>query len=56
MGTMDGIIDTVFAVHSLLPLIGILKSHGKLILVASPNRPLELPVYALMSGRQNKRC
>ncbi|CBI33199.3 unnamed protein product, partial [Vitis vinifera] len=53
MGTMDGIIDTVFAAHPLLPLIGLLKSHGKLILVAAPiDRPIELPVYALMSGRK----
>ncbi|RVW57311.1 putative mannitol dehydrogenase [Vitis vinifera] len=52
MGTMDGIIDTVFAAHPLLPLIGLLKSHGKLILVAAPiDRPIELPVYALMSGK-----
>ncbi|GAB4848812.1 Probable mannitol dehydrogenase [Ancistrocladus abbreviatus] len=29
MGTMDGIIDTVSAFHPLLPLIGLLKSHGK---------------------------
>ncbi|KAL6339275.1 hypothetical protein AAG906_024426 [Vitis piasezkii] len=54
MGTMDGIIDTVFAAHPLLPLIGLLKSHGKLILVAAPiDRPIELPVYALMSGKHN---
>ena len=52
MGRMDGIIDTVFAVHSLLPLLGLLKSHGKLIMVAAQNKPLELPVYALMSGMQ----
>ncbi|KAF5749721.1 mannitol dehydrogenase [Tripterygium wilfordii] len=32
MGTMDGIIDTVFAMHPLLPLIGLLKSHGKLVM------------------------
>ncbi|ONI02554.1 hypothetical protein PRUPE_6G205500 [Prunus persica] len=32
MGTMDGIIDTVSAPHPLLPLIGLLKTSGKLIL------------------------
>ncbi|KAJ8443582.1 hypothetical protein Cgig2_019564 [Carnegiea gigantea] len=33
MGTMDGIIDTVSAVHPLVPLAGLLKSHGKLVMV-----------------------
>ncbi|CAK9156009.1 unnamed protein product [Ilex paraguariensis] len=33
MGTMDGIIDTVSAVHPLLPLLGLLKSNGKLVVV-----------------------
>ncbi|GFP96443.1 geraniol dehydrogenase 1 [Phtheirospermum japonicum] len=32
-GTLDGIIDTVSAVHPLLPLVTLLKPHGKLILV-----------------------
>ncbi|KAJ1380210.1 hypothetical protein SESBI_46240 [Sesbania bispinosa] len=44
MGTLDGIIDTVSAVHALLPLISLLKSHGKLILVGAPEKPLELPI------------
>ncbi|THG06415.1 hypothetical protein TEA_030172 [Camellia sinensis var. sinensis] len=43
MGTLDGIIDTVSAVHSLLPLLGLLKSHGKLVLVGAPEKPFELP-------------
>ncbi|KAA8546663.1 hypothetical protein F0562_003106 [Nyssa sinensis] len=50
MGTMDGIIDTVSAVHPLLPLIGLLKSHGKLVMVGLPERPLELPVMPLLMG------
>nr|AGY96956.1 mannitol dehydrogenase 1 [Vitis vinifera] len=52
MGTMDGIIDTVSAVHPLLPLIGLLKSQGKLVMVGAPNRPLELPVFPLIMGRK----
>ncbi|XP_021301190.1 probable mannitol dehydrogenase [Herrania umbratica] len=52
MGTMDGIIDTVSAPHSLLPLIGLLKSHAKLILVGLPDKPLELPVFPLILGRK----
>ena len=52
MGTMDGIIDTVSAVHPLLPLIGLLKFQGKLVMVGGPNRPLELPVFPLLMGKQ----
>ncbi|KAH7520417.1 hypothetical protein FEM48_Zijuj08G0141600 [Ziziphus jujuba var. spinosa] len=52
MGTFDGIIDTVSAVHPLLPLIGLLKSHGKLIMVGAPEKPLELPVFPLLMGRK----
>ncbi|KAL7192634.1 hypothetical protein ACSBR2_024456 [Camellia fascicularis] len=52
MGTMDGIIDMVSAPHPLLPLIGLLKSHGKLILVGAPEKPLELPVFPLLMGRK----
>ena len=51
MGTMDGIIDTVSAVHPLLPLLGLLKSQGKLVMVGAPDRPLELPVFSLLMGK-----
>ncbi|KAJ8771189.1 hypothetical protein K2173_025880 [Erythroxylum novogranatense] len=52
MGTMDGIVDTVAAVHHLFPMIGLLKSHGKLVLVGAPEKPLELPVFPLIKGRK----
>jgi cinnamyl-alcohol dehydrogenase len=32
VGTLDFIIDTVSAAHPLLPLIGLLKSNGKLVM------------------------
>ncbi|CAL5326731.1 unnamed protein product [Camellia sinensis] len=54
-GTLDGLIDTVSAVHSLLPLLGPLKSHGKLVLVGAPEKPFELPAFPLlmvMTGRK----
>lgn len=51
MGTMDGIIDTVSAVHPILPLIGLLKSNGKFIMVGVPDKPLELPVFPLVMGK-----
>lgn len=50
--TMDGILDTVSAVHPLLPLINLLKSHGKLIVLGAPDRPLELPIFPMLAGRK----
>ena len=52
---MDGIIDTVSAQHPLLPLIGLLKSHGKLVMVGAPEKPLELPVFPLLMGKHVTR-
>ncbi|CAL5371653.1 unnamed protein product [Camellia sinensis] len=43
---------TVSAVHSLLPLLGLLKSHGKLVLVGAPEKPFELPAFPLLMGRK----
>ncbi|CAN1216083.1 Probable mannitol dehydrogenase, partial [Linum perenne] len=53
MGTMDGIIDTVSAVHPIMPLIGLLKTEGKLVLVGAPEKPLELPVFPLLMAKHN---
>ncbi|KAJ0097937.1 hypothetical protein Patl1_27754 [Pistacia atlantica] len=52
MGTMDYIIDTVSAVHPLLPLLSLLKLNGKLITVGLPEKPLELPIFPLVLGRR----
>ncbi|KAK4843612.1 hypothetical protein QYF36_010567 [Acer negundo] len=52
MGTLDGIIDTVSASHPVLPLLGLLKTNGKLVLVGAPEKPLELPVFPLLFGRK----
>lgn len=51
MGTMDGIINTVSADHSLMPLLLLLKTHGKLIMVGLPEKPLSLPVFPLVGGK-----
>ncbi|KAK3433813.1 hypothetical protein EUGRSUZ_D01089 [Eucalyptus grandis] len=51
MGTMDGIIDTVSAVHALLPLFNLLKINGKLIMVGAPEKPLELLAFPLLMGK-----
>ncbi|XP_008812449.1 8-hydroxygeraniol dehydrogenase-like [Phoenix dactylifera] len=50
MGTMDGIINTVSADHSLMPLLLLLKAHGKMIMVGLPEKPLELPIFPLVGG------
>ncbi|KAI3837241.1 hypothetical protein MKX03_004126 [Papaver bracteatum] len=52
MGSMDGIIDTVSANHPLLPLLGLLKTQGKLCMVGLPEKPLELPAFPLLGGRR----
>ncbi|KAJ4836195.1 hypothetical protein Tsubulata_013733 [Turnera subulata] len=52
IGTFDGIIDTVSAAHPIMPLLGLLKSHGKLVMVGAPEKPLELPVFSLIVGRK----
>nr|QSL78019.1 Alcohol dehydrogenase like, zinc-type 1 cytoplasmic [Nigella sativa] len=51
-GTLDGIIDTVSAAHPLLPLLSLLKNHGKLVMVGAPEKPLELPAFPLLMGRK----
>ncbi|XP_060185889.1 mannitol dehydrogenase-like, partial [Lycium barbarum] len=52
MNTLDGIIDTVSAVHPLLPLLGMLKTNGKLVMVGAVGKPLELPVYPIVEGKE----
>ncbi|CAA0831802.1 Cinnamyl alcohol dehydrogenase 7 [Striga hermonthica] len=48
-GTLDGIIDTVSANHSLLPLVNLLKPHRQLILIGAPPK-LEIPIFPLLIG------
>ncbi|KAA3461499.1 putative mannitol dehydrogenase [Gossypium australe] len=49
-GTSDGIIDTVSAQNPIFPLLGLLKSRKKLVLVGGPEKPLELPMFPLLQG------
>lgn len=51
MGTLDGILDTVSAFHPISPLIDLLTTNGKLILLGAPERPLELSVFPLLMGK-----
>ncbi|OIW00456.1 hypothetical protein TanjilG_05806 [Lupinus angustifolius] len=52
IGTLDYIIDTISAVHSLNSLLALLKLNGKLVTVGLPSKPLELPVFPLVMGRK----
>lgn len=52
---MDYIIDTVSAVHALFPLLGLLKVNGKLVTLGLPEKPLELPIFPLVLGKENPR-
>ncbi|KAM7519786.1 hypothetical protein LguiB_018748 [Lonicera macranthoides] len=50
--SLDGIIDTVSAFHAIMPLINLLKPHGKFITIGAPEKPLELQVFPLIMGRK----
>ncbi|KAG0483998.1 hypothetical protein HPP92_012082 [Vanilla planifolia] len=51
-GSMDGIIDTVSAAHPVAPLIHLLKTDGKLVLVGPSKEPMEMPPISLIMGRK----
>ncbi|KAL3638994.1 hypothetical protein CASFOL_016901 [Castilleja foliolosa] len=51
-GTLDGILDAVAAFHSIQAYLDLLKPHGKLVMVSLPERPLELPMFALATQRK----
>ncbi|RAL37297.1 hypothetical protein DM860_004219 [Cuscuta australis] len=48
--TLDEIIDTVSATHPLTPLLSLLKTNGKLVLIGLPEIPLDLLVFPLIMG------
>ncbi|XP_037458694.1 probable cinnamyl alcohol dehydrogenase 5 [Triticum dicoccoides] len=49
MSTMDGIINTVSANVPMAPLFGLLKPNGKMIMVGLPEKPIEVPPFALVA-------
>nr|XP_043631553.1 mannitol dehydrogenase-like [Erigeron canadensis] len=51
-GTLDGIIDTVSGNHPIGPLLSALTSHGKLVLVGLPEKPIEIGAFSLVMGRK----
>uniref|UniRef100_A0A0E0KV34 cinnamyl-alcohol dehydrogenase n=1 Tax=Oryza punctata TaxID=4537 RepID=A0A0E0KV34_ORYPU len=50
MGTMHGIINTASASTSMHPYLALLKPKGKMILVGLPEKPLQIPTFALVGG------
>lgn len=50
--TLDVILDTVSAKHSLGPILELLKVNGTLVVVGAPDRPIELPSFPLIFGKR----
>ncbi|KAF2297969.1 hypothetical protein GH714_006792 [Hevea brasiliensis] len=50
--TLDLILDTVSANHSLGPILELLKVNGTLVAVGAPDRPFELPSFPLIFGKR----
>ncbi|KAK8923778.1 putative mannitol dehydrogenase [Platanthera zijinensis] len=50
IGTLDGIINTVSAHHQITPLIFLLKTFGKMVLVGGTIQPFELLSFSLIQG------
>ncbi|OWM66181.1 hypothetical protein CDL15_Pgr013398 [Punica granatum] len=51
-GSMDGIINTAVGIRDLVPLIDLLKSDGKLVMVTAPDKPLDIPAALLLLERK----
>nr|ASV46322.1 cinnamyl alcohol dehydrogenase [Lilium regale] len=50
--SLDYIIDTVSAWHSLGPILDLLKVSGTLVFVGAPDKPVELPAFPLIFGKR----
>ncbi|CDP07361.1 unnamed protein product [Coffea canephora] len=50
--TLDFIVDTVSAKHSIGPLLELLKVKGTLVIVGAPEKPMELPSFPLIFGKR----
>ncbi|KAG9149031.1 hypothetical protein Leryth_010637 [Lithospermum erythrorhizon] len=50
--SLDFILDTVSAKHSLGPILELLKVNGTLVLVGAPDKPLDLPSFPLIFGKR----
>ena len=52
-GSLDAIIDTVSADHSLDNALGLLGTDGKLVLVGVPSQPLKIGAFSLIGGARS---
>lgn len=52
--TIDYMIDTVSAVHSLDDYVALLRTNGKLVLVGVPDSPLQLSPISVIFGKCNR--
>ncbi|XAR61624.1 hypothetical protein NMG60_11016092 [Bertholletia excelsa] len=50
--TLDFVLNTVAAQHSLGPYLDLLKVEGTLAIVGAPDKPLELPSFPLIFGKR----
>ncbi|XP_077246660.1 putative cinnamyl alcohol dehydrogenase 6 [Tasmannia lanceolata] len=50
--SLDYILDTVSAMHSLGPILDLLKVSGTMVLVGAPEKPVQLPAFPLIFGKR----
>lgn len=50
--SLDFVLDTVSAPHSLGPTLELLKVHGTLVIVGAPEKPVDLPSFPLIFGKR----
>ncbi|KAL8524174.1 hypothetical protein ACS0TY_013950 [Phlomoides rotata] len=50
--SLDFILDTVSAQHSLGPTLELLKVNGTLVIVGAPDKPIDLPAFPLIFGKR----
>ncbi|KAG6435316.1 hypothetical protein SASPL_100187 [Salvia splendens] len=50
--SLDFILDTVSAHHSLGPTLELLKVNGTLVIVGAPDKPIDLPSFPLIFGKR----
>ncbi|OIT29592.1 PREDICTED: probable cinnamyl alcohol dehydrogenase 6 isoform X1 [Nicotiana attenuata] len=51
--TLDFILDTVAANHSLGIYLELLKVNGTLVIVGAPEKPIDLPAFPMIFGKRN---
>lgn len=52
-GSLDFILDCVSADHDVVALLSLLKTDGHMTFVGAPEKPLQVPTFALIFGRKS---